>query len=317
MKKLFALLLTCSMITCVFSACGDEESGTSGTPDTNSGSSVSESESSSEEKAESSSESIAESSSEAEASTADESSEDSSEIKTESGESETEQDSESKSESESETESEVSEAIKEKVVLTPGTAGDENLIGTWTNDEMSASFSSIKFGENGVISAVIDCSTIMSISGENLLMSGTECPYDFDGTVFSCVITSEDMGIDDSESPAEEMSILEMTKLEPGDKSDMNGTYILNGGLLNDIYSEALPVESDIYIKVSNNSNIIMEVAVCGYDADGKNISWKGDTEALLGIASDEAITPYKVEGDTLTISGSTEEILTRNKDID
>ena len=157
----------------------------------------------------------------------------------------------------------------------------------------------------------------MNISGEYLNMSGTDCPYEFDGTDFSCVITSADMGITDSDTEMEELSILEMTKLEPGNKSDINGVYILNGGLLSDIYAEALPMDSDIYITVSNSSNIVMEVEVCGYDSDGKNITWKGDVETILGIASgEEPVTPYKIEGDTLTISGSTDEVLTRNKDV-
>jgi len=183
---------------------------------------------------------------------------------------------------------------------------------------MSAAYSSIKFSEDGVISVVVDCSSIMNISGEYLNMSGTQCPYTFDGTDFSCVLTSEDMGITDSGSQVEQLSILEMTKLEPGDKSDINGVYILNGGVLNEAYAVSLPIDCDIYITVSNNSNITMEVPVCGYDSDGENVTWKGDAEEITGIPSgDEAVTPYKIEGDTLTlVSGGTEEVLTRNKNI-
>lgn len=293
MKKLFALLLTCSMIACTFSACGSEE--TSGeSSDINSSSAV-------DSESEAVSGADTESKTSSESSTAEESS---------SAES-----SESKAEFEIiDKESDSSQAPLE---ITPGTASDENLIGAWTNDELSAAFSSIKFREDGIISTVVDCSSMMSISGEYLNMSGTDCPYEFDGTDFSCVITSADMGITDSDTEMEELSILEMTKLEPGDKSDVNGVYILNGGLLSDIYAEALPMDSDIYITVSNSSNIVMEVEVCGYDSDGKNITWKGDVETLLGIASgEEPVTPYKIEGDTLTISGSTDEVLTRNNDI-
>lgn len=76
-------------------------------------------------------------------------------------------------------------------------------------------------------------------------------------------------------------------------------------------------MEGDIYVTVSNSKDILMEVQVCGYDADGKNLTWKGDAKSILGIDSDtEAVTPYTIDGDTLTLSGSTEEILTRNKDI-
>lgn len=291
MKKLFALLLTCSMIACTFSACGSEE--TSGeSSDINSSSAVdSESEASKESEASSESESEAVSGADTE--------------------------SETSSESESEIPEEESNSSQAPVEITPGTASDENLIGAWTNDELSAAFSSIKFREDGIISTVVDCSTLMNISGEYLNMSGTDCPYEFDGTDFSCVITSADMGITDSDTEMEELSILEMTKLEPGDKSDVNGVYILNGGLLSDIYAEALPMDSDIYITVINNGDIVMEVEICGYDADGKNLTWKGDVETLLGIASgEEPVTPYKIEGDTLTISGSTDEVLTRNKDV-
>lgn len=309
MKKLFAILLTCSMIACTFSACGSEE--TSGeSSDINSSSAVdSESEAGKENEASSESESESEA-----VSGADTESEASSESST-AEESSSAESSESKAEFE--IIDEESDSSQAPVEITPGTASDENLIGAWTNDELSAAFSSIKFREDGIISTVVDCSTLMNISGEYLNMSGTDCPYEFDGTDFSCVITSTDMGITDSDTEMEELSILEMTKLEPGDKSDINGVYILNGGLLSDIYAEALPMDSDIYITVKNNSDIIMEVEVCGYDSDGKNITWKGDVETILGIASgEEPVTPYKIEGDTLTISGSTDEVLTRNKDV-
>lgn len=309
MKKLFALLLTCSMIACTFSACGSEE--TSGeSSDINSSSAV-DSESEAGKESEASSESESESEAVSGADTESEAS----------SESSTAEESSSAESSESKAEFEIideeSDSSQAPVEITPGTASDENLIGAWTNDELSAAFSSIKFREDGIISTVVDCSTLMNISGEYLNMSGTDCPYEFDGTDFSCVITSTDMGITDSDTEMEELSILEMTKLEPGDKSDINGVYILNGGLLSDIYAEALPMDSDIYITVKNNSDIIMEVEVCGYDSDGKNITWKGDVETILGIASgEEPVTPYKIEGDTLTISGSTDEVLTRNKDV-
>ncbi len=324
MKKLFALLLSCSMITCAFSACGDEE--TSGeSSDISSSSSVnseSSDESSSEESSsESDSESESESSSESEVSSESES-ESSSESEV-SSESESESSSESEVSSESSSESDTSESEIEtesgqaSIEITPGTASDPKLIGAWTNDEMSAAYSSIKFSEDGIISAVVDCSSIMSISGEYLNMSGTQCPYTFDGTDFSCILTNENMGITDSESQTEELSILEMTKIEPGDKSDINGVYILNGGVLNEAYAASLPIDCDIYITVSNNSNITMEVPVCGYDSDGANITWKGDTEELLGFSSEEAVTPYTIDGDTVTIiSGGTEEVLTRNRNI-
>lgn len=327
MKKLFALLLTCSMIACTFSACGSEE--TSGeSSDINSSSAVdSESEAGKESEASSESESEAVSGADTESKASSESESESTavssadtESKT-SSESSTAEESSSAESSESKAEFEIidkeSDSSQAPLEITPGTASDENLIGAWTNDELSAAFSSIKFREDGIISTVVDCSTLMNISGEYLNMSGTDCPYEFDGTDFSCVITSADMGITDSDTEMEELSILEMTKLEPGDKSDVNGVYILNGGLLSDIYAEALPMDSDIYITVSNSSNIVMEVEVCGYDSDGKNITWKGDVETLLGIASgEEPVTPYKIEGDTLTISGSTDEVLTRNKDV-
>lgn len=286
MKKLFALLLACSMITCAFTACGNEEAGSGESSDKSSSSQVSES-----------SESLSESSDD----------ESDSDI--------TKENSQTESEEISDGDSDSSQA--EKVAITAGKANDEKLIGTWTNDELSASYSSIRFSKDGIISAVVDCSTIMCISGDYLNMSGTDCPYEFDGTDFSCVITSADMGITDPEVEMQELSILEMTKLEPSDKSDINGAYLLTGGMLKDMYAESLPMQGDIYVTVSNNSDIVMEVQVCGYDADGEVLTWKGDAKAILGIDSnEEAITPYNIDGDTLTISGSTEEVLTRNKDI-
>lgn len=312
MKKLFALLLACSMITCAFTACGNEETGSGESSDKSSSSEVSES-----------SESSSESSDEKSATSVSEADESSSESSSESVADETDSDRKEESSQTAQTESEeISDGDSdssqaEKVAITAGNANDEKLIGAWTNDELSASYSSIKFSKDGIISAVVDCSTIMCISGEYLNMSGTDCPYEFDGTDFSCVITSADMGITDPEVEMQELSILEMTKLEPSDKSDINGSYLLTGGMLSDIYAESLPMQGDIYVTVSNNSDIIMEVQVCGYDADGEVLTWKGDAKAILGIDSnEEAITPYTIDGDTLTISGSTEEVLTRNKDI-
>lgn len=300
MKKLFALLLTCSMITCAFTACGNEETEGGETSDTSSVSEVSESSKDSEDLSESSSdENFAVSVSE-----------------TDEPDSDITEESSQQTESEEIPDGESDSSQAEKTAITSGKADDKKLIGAWTNDELSASYSSIKFSEDGIISTIVDCSTIMSISGEYLNMSGTDCPYDFDGTDFSCIITAEDMGITDSEVEMQELSILEMTKIEPADK-DINGKYILTGGMLNDIYAEALPMEGDIYITVSNSKDILMEVQVCGYDADGEILTWKGDAESLLGIDSgEEAITPYTIDGDTLTISGSTEEVLTRNNNI-
>ena len=299
MKKLFALLLTCSMLTCVFTACGKEDT-------------------SSENSSSSSSSEVSEESSE----TSEESSETSEESSSESSEllGNIEEDIEEFEEIEEEdiSEAETSPTEAEKVAITSGKADDKNLIGAWTNDELSASYSSIKFSDDGVISAVVDCSTIMTISDDKYLnMSGTDCPYTFDGTNFSCSLTGADMGITDPDVEIQGFSVLEMTKLEPSAESDINGKYLLTGGVLSDAYSQSLPMEGDIYVTVSNSKDILMEVQVCGYDADGKNLTWKGDAKAILGIDSDtEAVTPYTIDGDTLTLSGSTEEILTRNKDI-
>ena len=299
MKKLFALLLTCSMLTCVFTACGKEDT-------------------SSENSSSSSSSEVSDESSE----TSEESSETSEESSSESSEllGNIEEDIEEFEEIEEEdiSEAETTPTEAEKVAITSGKADDKNLIGAWTNDELSASYSSIKFSEDGVISAVVDCSTIMTISDDKYLnMSGTDCPYTFDGTNFSCSLTGADMGITDPDVEIQGFSVLEMTKLEPSAESDINGKYLLTGGVLSDAYSQSLPMEGDIYVTVSNSKDILMEVQVCGYDADGKNLTWKGDAKAILGIDSDtEAVTPYTIDGDTLTLSGSTEEILTRNKDI-
>lgn len=296
MKKLFALLLTCSMLTCVFTACGKEDT-------------------SSENSSSSSSSEVSEESSEA----SEESSETSEESSSESSEllENIEKDIEN-IEEEDISEAETTPTEAEKVAITSGKADDKNLIGAWTNDELSASYSSIKFSEDGIISAVVDCSTIMTISDDKYLnMSGTDCPYTFDGTNFSCSLTGADMGITDPEVEVQGFSVLEMTKLEPSADKDINGKYLLTGGVLSDAYAQSLPMEGDIYVTVSNSKDILMEVQVCGYDADGKNLTWKGDAKAILGIDSDkEAVTPYTIDGDTLTLSGSTEEILTRNKDI-
>lgn len=295
MKKLFALLLSCSLITCVFSACGDNETNGESGADLSSSSSDEVSENS----AESSSESDYEVSTDENGNNmAVSSSEDDTDISTE-------LDDESSGE----------EIVnQEPVPITPGEAGDKNLIGAWTNDELSASYSSIKFTEDGIISTVIDCSEIMNISGDYLNMSGTECPYDFDGTKFTCIVTAADMGIEDSETEIEELSILEMTKLDPGDMSDLNGDYLLDGGMLYDAYSASLPMDGDIYITV-NDGHIDMEIQICGYDSDGENLTWKGDAEALFGITTGEnAVSTYTIDGDTLTLkSESSEEVLTRN----
>lgn len=292
MKKLFALLLTCSMLTCVFTACGKEETSSDESSSSSSSSEVSEESSETSEESSSESSDLLENIEE-----------DIEEIEEEDVE---------------EIESETTPTEAEKVAITAGKADDKNLIGAWTNDELSASYSSIKFSEDGIISAVVDCSTIMTISDDKYLnMSGTDCPYTFDGTNFSCVITSADMGITDPEVEVQEVSILEMTKLEPSAENDINGKYLLTGGILNDAYAQSLPMEGDIYVTVNNSKDITMEVQVCGYDADGKNLTWKGDAKAILGIDSDtEAVTPYTIDGDTLTLSGSKEEILTRNKNI-
>ena len=178
MKKLFALLLTCSMLTCVFTACGKEDT-----------SSENSSSSSSSEVSEESSEASEESSE-----TSEESSSESSEL-LENIEKEIEN-----IEEEDISEAETTPTEAEKVAITSGKADDKNLIGAWTNDELSASYSSIKFSEDGIISAVVDCSTIMTISDDKYLnMSGTDCPYTFDGTNFSSSLTVTDMGITDPE----------------------------------------------------------------------------------------------------------------------
>lgn len=312
MKKLFALLLACSMITCAFTACGNEEAGSGESSDKSSSSEVSES---SESLSESSEEKSATSVSEADESSSESSSESVADESNSDITEESSQTAQTESEEISDGDSDSSQA--EKVAITAGKANDEKLIGTWTNDELSASYSSIRFSKDGIISAVVDCSTIMNISGDYLNMSGTDCPYEFDGTDFSCVITSADMGITDPEVEMQELSILEMTKLEPTDKSDINGAYLLTGGMLKDMYAESLPMQGDIYVTVINGTDMLMEVQVCGYDADGEALTWKGDVKALLGIDSNEkTVTPYTIDGDTLTISGSTEEVLTRNKDI-
>ncbi|HAP79922.1 MAG TPA: hypothetical protein DCQ78_07255, partial [Ruminococcus sp.] len=223
MKKLFALLLTCSMLTCVFTACGKEDT-------------------SSENSSSSSSSEVSEESSE----TSEESSETSEESSSESSEllGNIEEDIEEFEEIEEEdiSEAETTPTEAEKVAITSGKADDKNLIGAWTNDELSASYSSIKFSDDGVISAVVDCSTIMTISDDKYLnMSGTDCPYTFDGTNFSCSLTGADMGITDPDVEIQGFSVLEMTKLEPSAESDINGKYLLTGGVLSDAYSQSLP----------------------------------------------------------------------------
>jgi len=276
MKKLFALFLACSMITCVFSACGDDEKTEGESSDI---SSVSESESSTSESDESSSNENSES---------------------------------SISESSESSSDENSGSVQNPIEVTPGKAGDENLVGIWSNDEMSAVMTSIRFKENGIISSFIDYTQAMTVSTESLTLSGNECPYEFDGTNFNCTVTAADMGIADPSESIEDMCVIEMTKLEPGTPEDIEGTYLLTGGMLFDALDQSLPIDGDIYFLIDGDKTYV-DVDTCGYESDGKTIKFIGDAQSLFGHDASEFT--YTIDGDTLTLSspaGQTE-VLTRN----
>ncbi|MDE5946198.1 MAG: hypothetical protein K2G63_02655 [Oscillospiraceae bacterium] len=314
MKKLFALLLACSMITCAFTGCGSEDEGkTNG----NSSSSAVSDELDSESSEDSDSESSEESDSvKAEVSVSESDSESSESIDSESS---SNSDSESSEDSNSESESDSSsEENNEPAAVVAGKAGDANLVGVWSNDELAMVMSSIRFKDNGIISTFVDYSTIMNISNGKLSMSGIECDYEFDGTDFSCAISSADMGIEDSGSQVETMSIIEMSKLESGSANDVNGTYLLTGGLIYESMEQNIPVDGDTYVLV-DGSNLYIDVEICGYNANGSEIEFTGDSAFLFGEDGDSSSKcKYKVDGDTLVITSAIgeEETLTRNTNI-
>lgn len=306
MKKLFALLLACSMITCAFTGCGSEDEGkTTGDSSSSSVSDESSSENSESSDADSSEDSVKSESSVSESESSSESSEESDSITESSEESESEADSSS-------------EENSEPVAVVAGKAGDANLVGVWSNDELAQVLSSIRFKDNGIISTFVDYSTIMTISNGKLSMSGMEYTYEFDGTDFSCVITPADIGVEDSEVQGESMSVIEMSKVESGSGDDVNGTYLLTGGLIYETMEQSMPVDGDTYVLV-DGSNLYIDVEICGYNANGSEIEFIGDSAALFGEEGEgSAVCKYKVDGDTLVMTTATgeEETLTRNANI-
>lgn len=310
MKKLFALLLACSMITCAFTGCGNEDEGKTTGDSSSSSSDVSDESSSESSDAESSEDSVKSESSVSESESSSESSEDSEE-------SEDESSSESSEVSESESDSS-SEESNEPVAVVAGEAGDTNLVGVWSNDELSSVLSSIRFKDNGIISTFVDYSTIMNISNGKLSMSGMEYGYEFDGTDFSCVITPADIGVEDSDVQSESMSVMEMSKIESGSSDDIDGTYLLTGGLMYETMEQSMPVDGDIYVLV-DGSNLYIDVDICGYNADGSEIEFIGDSALLFDEEGEgSAVCKYKVDGDTLVMTAlnGEEETLTRNANI-
>lgn len=167
---------------------------------------------------------------------------------------------------------------------------DSNLVGEWY---YAAAGANMMFTEDNKVSASMDYTSVMYFDeAQNLVISGTAIPADYDGTTLS--VTVEGMN----------MFILE--RKGEADPDSLDGTYRLTGG---DLYTEMAAVyegtvtEDTMQMVIEGQTmKILMEFA--NYEADGSTLVFTETSANMLNIGdAGDATCDYVIDGDTLTLT--------------
>ncbi|MDE5771393.1 MAG: hypothetical protein K2I06_07170 [Ruminococcus sp.] len=279
MKKLFAVLMACAMMTGVFASCGSEEKeeGSKSKKD------ISVSESAEDDKT-----------------TQPETEEETEEDTTES---ETEEETESETEEET-TESDEEDTNDEETEIDFSAATSEgSLEGTWVSDELFG-FSFESDGKGGIIANATEKMHFTadgSLAISSITVSSESISYD--GTTLSVNVENNDM--------------LTMTRNGESDSDSYDGEYRLISGALYDgmatSMSQSLGLDSstDVYVIVDGEELFLNFSNLFTYTAENGNLEITGNCEAL-GIP-DGSIVEYKFSDDKLIlVNGENETIVFR-----
>lgn len=278
MKKLISLLLTCSMLTCVLTACGEKEE---------SSKSVSSSSSSSSESSEESSEKENDDTEKEESETKEKESEISS--KAEEIKKKAEESSKTAEISKEESESSLTDSDEITSIVDVYWECAEQPETAWF------AFYPYTDGSNtGVFSCAVDVSDQLSFTKEgNLTFNSTEVPVTMNGNIAKAAVT---------DSSGAEQVILEMELINNTDAFyDTDGTYEITGGLFYDLMS-AMTINS-MYLYVNGNKSYC-ELDACVYTDDGNgNLKITNDTLCSFSPDGSDSTVKYELSGDTLTLT--------------
>lgn len=194
---------------------------------------------------------------------------------------------------------------KEKKEKTPA------IVGKWEMAEMAETgvdSGGVILKEDGKGSMYVEISSMLYIQENGAVnFSGMEIEaenYTFDGETFALSYSG--------------MDLLEMKKSEKTDESDLNGTYTLEGGLLNDSLreqfasNESEDVSIDLAIDGQKTELIINDIMSYTYTDDKLTLD---GYNKFTGQEEESSEYEYTLEGDSLTLKNDDETLtLTRVK---
>lgn len=276
MKKLFALLLSCVMVTSAFASCGSNNKDKD--KDEKDEKSVSDSKDKDNKDSEDD-ESSDENSEDSDDESSDESSEDS------------EDKDSKKSKDESSEESKSDDKKKDSSSKSSGKKISSDICGEWTTDEIEAMNLVMNFTEDGILKMSMDYSEIMHFEGDKLNMSGMEMDYTFDGTTINASYMDQ--------------SLMVLERADGSkDDSTIDGTYKLSGGTMSDSLTTSLSSQigdADILFVIDGES-LYFNMDLGSYSINGDEITI--DEIANLGIdITEDATCKFEINGDELTLT--------------
>lgn len=181
-------------------------------------------------------------------------------------------------------------------VSVPEGSIDPILVGEWYSDELGFSFI---FGNDSVMAIGMDYTEIMYFNAnKNLVMSGVECPADYDGEVLSVTVTDE--------TGAEAMHVMEMERADGANPDSLDGEYILTGGMLYDEL-QAMFADGETGAEtrmIIDGETLEIEYRMCEYAADGQTIQIFASNSVLFeDMGEDASVCDYEISGTTMIMT--------------
>ena len=278
MKRIFAVLLSCIMITAAFSSCGKNKD---------------------KDKDEKNKKSVSDSKDKDKKDKDKDDDEDDDSDKDKDNNDESSESSKKKSKKDKEKSSDKSSESDGKKSST----SDGSIYGEWVAESagMDVVFN---FTENGVLKAAMSLTDTMHFEGYKFNMSGVEADYTYDGSKI------------DVNMNGQSMIVLERTDGK-NDTSSIDGEYILTGGAMSDSISYFLPstVSGLDFGFVIDGENLAMSLDIGEFSVNGDELTFENLSDFGIDIAEQNNSCKFEVSGDELKLyapDGSEDTVLHR-----
>ena len=278
MKRIFAVLLSCVMITAAFSSCGKNKD---------------------KDKDEKNKKSVSDSKDKDKKDKDKDKDDDEDKDEDKKKDDESSESSKKKSKKDKEKSSDESSESDGKKSST----SDGSIYGEWAAESagMDVVFN---FTENGVLKASMDFSETMHFEDDKFNMSGMDLDYTYDGSKIDVNMNNQSM------------IVLERTDGKK-DTSSIDGEYALTGGTMSDSISYFLPstVSGLDFGFVIDGENLAMSLDIGKYSINGDELTFEELSDFGIDLAEQNNSCKFEVSGDELklyTPDGSEDTVLHR-----